>query len=180
MEIHWVRPGGFPEPDRRAAEERIRALAEEATDLIDVRITARPTAHHRHGGHEVRITCEARGKEIVAARTRPEPGLALNEALDAFEREVWRMRHRRTQERAERPAPPPELGVVDRVLRDQGYGFILTDGGERVYFHRNAVHGGLAFEQLAEGQRVGLNVEGGVEGLQATVVVPPPPDTPSP
>jgi cold shock CspA family protein len=145
-----------------------------------VRITARPTPHHRHGGQEVRLTCEARGREIVAARTRPDAALALNEALDAFEREVWRMRDRRTRERTARPASPPELGVVDEVLRAEGYGFILTDAGERVYFHRNAVHGGLEFERLAEGQRVGLNIEGGDEGPQATVVVAPPPDAPGP
>jgi len=67
---------------------------------------------------------------------------------------------------------------MDRALFDQGYGFILTDAGGRVYFHRNAVHGGLEFEQLEEGQRVGLNIEAGDEGPQATVVLPPPPDAP--
>ena len=180
MEIHWHHPEGFREEDRRAAEDRLRELARDRTDLIDVRISGRPTAHHRHGGQEVRITCEARGREIVATRTRPDAGRALNEALDAFEREVWRMRHRRTQQREARPAPPPELGVVDRVFGEEGYGFILTDGGERVYFHRNAVHSGLRFEALEEGQRVGLNFEGGEKGLQATAVVPPPPGAPSP
>jgi cold shock CspA family protein/ribosome-associated translation inhibitor RaiA len=180
MELHWHHPEIFREADRVAAEKRVADLALDRTDLIDVRITARPTGHHRHGGQEVRITCEARGKEIVAARTRPDAGRALNEALDAFEREVWRMRHRRTQEREERPAAPPELGVIDELLRDDGYGFILTDAGERVYFHRNAVHGGLEFERLETGQRVGLNIEGGVQGPQATVVVAPPPDESGP
>ncbi len=175
MELHWVHPEVFREEDRVNAEARIEELAHERADLIDVRITARVTGHHRHGGQEVRITAQARGKEIVAARTRSDPGLALNEALEAFVRGVWRMRHRRMQQRRERPAPPPELGVVDRVFVDEGYGFILTDSGERVYFHRNAVHEGLEFESLAEGQRVGLNLEGGLEGPQATVVVPAPP-----
>ena len=46
-----------------------------------------------------------------------------------------------------------------------------------MYFHRNALHGGLDFERLEEGQRVGLDVEGGEKGLQATVVRPPPPGT---
>ena len=104
MELHWVHPEVFREQDRSAAEGRISELAGEHTDLIDVRITARPSAHHRHGGQEVRITCEARGREIVAARTRPDAGRALDEALDAFEREVWRMRQRRTQQREKRPA----------------------------------------------------------------------------
>jgi ribosomal subunit interface protein len=180
MEFHWVSPGLVGEAERDAAEARIAELAEGHTDLIDVRITLRETGHHRHGAQEVRITCDARGKEIVAARTRPDAGLALNEALDAFEREVRRMRERRTQARQERPAAPPELGVIDVVQRDDGYGFILTDAGDRVYFHRNAVSGGLEFESLAEGQRIGLDIEAGNEGPQATVVVPAPPDVGAP
>ncbi len=119
MELHWHHPEAFREQDRVLAEERIRELAREHSDLIDVRISARATAHHRHGGQEVRITCVARGKEVVAARTRPDPGRALNETLDAFEREIWRMRHRRTQRRRERPTPPPELGVAEQVRLDE-------------------------------------------------------------
>jgi cold shock CspA family protein/ribosome-associated translation inhibitor RaiA len=180
MEIHWRGAKDFGESDRRAAEDRLLALARDHTDLIDVRIDARVTAHHRHGGQEVRIAGAALGQRIIAARTRPDASLALREAIDAFEREVWRMRHRRTQRREERAAPPPELGVVDRVFGDRGYGFILTDRGERVYFHRNALHGGIEFKSLTEGQRVGLNVEGGAAGLQATAVTPAPPDAPAP
>jgi CspA family cold shock protein len=180
VEIHWVHPQGLRDEERRDAEERLRDLARDRTDLIDVRITVRATSHHQHGGQEVRVTCDARGQELVAARTRADVGLALNEALDAFEREVWRMRHRRTQQRDERPAAPPELGVIDEVREEEGFGFILTDAGERVYFHRNALRGGLALEGLEEGQRVALNLEAGVKGPQATVVVPPPPGTPAP
>ena len=182
MEIHWYNPEAFREDDRRGVEERIRNLTRGRTDVIDVRIAARLSGHHRHGGQEVRITCEARGQEIVAARTRPDAGFALNEATEVLEREFLRMRHRRTQRREERktPAPPPELGIIDEVFVDQGYGFILTDGGESVYFHRNALHGGLELERLGEGQRVGLNIEGGDKGLQATFVRPAPPDAPSP
>src|SRR3990172_2406124 len=115
MEIHWVNPGLFREDERELVEGRIQELTQGRSDVIDVRIAARPSGHHRHGGQEVRITCEARGKEIVAARTRPDAGFALNEAMEGLERELWRMRHRRTQKREERERPlaPPELGIVD-------------------------------------------------------------------
>jgi cold shock CspA family protein/ribosome-associated translation inhibitor RaiA len=165
---------------RGAVEARLHALAEGHTDLIDLWITGSRSAHHRHGDQEVRLRCLARGREIVAARSRPDIGQSLEEALDAFEREVRKLRDRRTDHRGARPAEPPHLGVIDRVFPDAGYGFILTDDGTRVYFHRNAVHGGLAFDRLAEGERVGLNLEAGERGPQATVVLPPPPDAPSP
>ncbi|HME72916.1 MAG TPA: cold shock domain-containing protein, partial [Myxococcota bacterium] len=98
----------------------------------------------------------------------------------AFEREVRKLREIRSTHRDERRQTPPYLGIVDRVLQAAGYGFIVTDGGEKVYFHRNAVHGGLDFERLAEGDRVALNLEAGEKGLQATTVVPAPPGTPTP
>ncbi|MDJ0867411.1 MAG: cold shock domain-containing protein [Myxococcota bacterium] len=180
MEIHWRDMQDIEPAERDAIEARLRGLAEGHSDLIDVRISGRRTGHHRHGDQEVRITCQARGKELVAARTRADLGLALNEVIDAFEREVRRLRDRRTDRRADRSAPVGELGIVDRVLAEEGYGFILTDAGEQVYFHRNAVHGGLDFERLDEGQRVSLNVEAGEKGMQATTVGPAPPDAPAP
>ena len=101
--------------------------------------------------------------------------LSLGEALDAFEREVHKLREKR-RDRARKPAPePPNLGIIDRIFREDGYGFILTDAGEQVYFHRNAVKEGLDFDRLAESDRVALEIEAGREGPQATAVVAPPP-----
>jgi ribosomal subunit interface protein len=108
MELHWHHPELFRAQDRAQTEQRLRELARDHDDLIDVRISARPSTHHRHGDQEVHIICEVRGKEIVAARTRADLGLALNEALDAFEREVDRKRDRRRQQRRGRSGPPPD------------------------------------------------------------------------
>lgn len=180
MQIHWTHPDELSAEDRAAVEERLLSLEEGHRDLIDVRVSVRSSRHHRHGGHEAKIVCRARGRELVAARTAPDVALALNEALDVFERELRRLRERREARRNERPAEPPHMGLVDRVFPDEGYGFILTDAGEQVYFHRNAVTDGLSFEHLEEGQRVGLNLEAGEKGMQATSVTPVPPDTPSP
>lgn len=94
MEIHWVNADALEAAQREAVEARLRELTTGHRDLIDVRITARPNGHHRHGGQEVRITCQARGKEIVAARTCPDLGLALHEAFETFVREVRRFRER--------------------------------------------------------------------------------------
>jgi ribosomal subunit interface protein len=180
VEIHWHDVETLSEAERSAIEERIARLASHHSDLIDIRITGRTTRHHRRGNQEVRITADVRGSEIVAARTRTELGLAMNEAMDAFERELRRMRGRRRSRRSEQAPAPPHLGIVDRVFREQGYGFVLTDDGEQVYFHRNAVKGGFAFDEIEEGDRVALNVEAGENGPQANAIHPAPPGTPSP
>jgi len=180
MEIHWVDCQELREDVRDAVEQRVRALAEGHTDLIDVRFTARTTGHHRLGNQEIRITAQLLGKEVVAARTRDELGRALDEALDVFDREVRKLRDRRRSGRTETEAQPPELGIIDRIVSEGDHGFILTDAGDRVYFHRNAVKHGLDFQRLAEGSRVALNLEAGDEGLQATVVYPAPADAPRP
>jgi cold shock CspA family protein/ribosome-associated translation inhibitor RaiA len=179
VEIHWTHMGEVAAGLRTDAERRLQALAEGHTDLIDLRITGSESRHHRHGAREVRIRCQARGRELVVTRERDELGLALNEALDAFEREVHRLRAQQRDRRSERVPMPPHLGVVDRIFRSEGYGFVLTDSGEQVYFHRNALSG-LDFERLEEGNRVGLNIEAGERGPQATVVHAPPPDAPAP
>jgi CspA family cold shock protein len=168
------------EPGLRArATRRLESLAQAHTDLIDVRVTGRRSQHHRHGAREVRITCQARGGELVVTRERDELGLALDEALDVFEREVHRLRNKQRDRRSERPPLPPHLGIVDRVFSAEGYGFVITDAGQQVYFHRNALSG-IDFERLEEGQRVGLDIEPGERGPQATAVYSAPPDLPSP
>ena len=180
MEIHWRKLESLKASERRAIEARLQALAHGHSDLIDLRIAGRPTAHHRHGAQEVRITCEVRGKEIIAARTGDDLRMALDQAVDTFESELRRLRARRLSRRSARLAEPPCLGIVDRVYSREEYGFILTDAGDRVYFHRNALKRGFVFEALEEGDRVALDFESGEEGPQAIAVFPAPPDLPSP
>jgi cold shock CspA family protein len=175
MQIHWVSPGEVEDAQRAEAERCLRDLAKDHDDLIDLQIVIRHSGHHQHGEREVRIACQARGREIVARRVRPDVRLALNEVLDAFEREVHRMREKRRDRSRRPPAEPACLGIVDRVNREEGYGFILTDEGDQVYFHRNAVKEGLDFDRIQEADRVALNVEPGRDGPQATTVIAPPP-----
>jgi cold shock CspA family protein/ribosome-associated translation inhibitor RaiA len=180
VQIHWRTPHAVSERERAAAEEQLLELARDHSDLIDVWIDIEESTHHRHGGDEVRIRAQARGAELLAQREADEAGIALREALEAFVREVREMRDRRAGRRVERPPSPPHLGLVDRVFRDRGFGFLLTDAGEQVYFHRNALQGDLDFDRLEEGQRVALNYEPGEKGPQATFVSSPPPDAPTP
>lgn len=99
MEIHWRNMDEIDAEEREATERKLRALSNGHSDLIDLRIAAKPNHHHRHGGQEVHITCQARGKEIVATRTGADLGQALHDALDAFVAEVRRLRDRRAERR---------------------------------------------------------------------------------
>jgi len=104
VEIHWRNMDDVEADEREATERKLRALANGHSDLIDLRIAAKPNHHHRHGAQEVHITCLARGTEIVAARTGADLGQALHDAVDAFIAEVRRLRDRRGDRRVTQEA----------------------------------------------------------------------------
>lgn len=174
MQVHWRNPNELSEETRRDAETRLQRLSDGHTDLIDAWIDIARDGHHRKGNGRVAIRCQARGAELVAHGEREDVELALHEALEVFAREVKRMRERRKDRRLERPGTPALRGVIDSVHPHADHGFLITDAGERVYFHRNALAGGLTLEALDEGQSVALELEAGQRGLQATVVLPAP------
>lgn len=174
MQIHWRKADQLSQVERELARERIERLAQGHQDLIDVWVEVEPSsAHHRMGAERVSIRAQARGKTIVAHAEEETLRPALRAALDRFDREVMRMRHKRLQRRtAAPPSAPPHLGIVDRVFEDRGYGFLLSDAGEQIYFHQNALDDSLSLGALEEGARVAFNYEAGEEGPQATIVKP--------
>ena len=60
-------------------------------------------------------------------------------------------------------------GTIKRIVRDRGFGFIRTQEGEEVFFHRSALKG-AEFNNLEEGQSVEFDVESGKQGLRASNV----------
>jgi CspA family cold shock protein len=67
-----------------------------------------------------------------------------------------------------RPAEVVDVanGIIKRLVRDRGFGFIKDDGGQEWFFHRSAVEAG-GFEQLNEGQRVSFEEEPSQKGPRA-------------
>lgn len=61
------------------------------------------------------------------------------------------------------------LGTIKRVVRDRGFGFILSSDGQEVFFHRNGLQQ-LAFEDLREGTHVEFDLERGEKGARAANV----------
>ena len=72
------------------------------------------------------------------------------------------------QGRAAWPAEVVDVanGIIKRLVRDRGFGFIKDDGGQEWFFHRSSVRGAV-FELLREGQRVEFQAEDSTKGPRA-------------
>ena len=74
----------------------------------------------------------------------------------------------RRQDRAARSAEVVDVanGIIKRLVRDRGFGFIRDDGGQEWFFHRSSVKAG-GFDELNEGQRVSFDEEPSQKGPRA-------------
>ena len=151
-----------------------------------------PHRHHRNGSpYHIRIDLTVPGGEIVVKR---EPSLSAR-ARQLGERKIkknsevkiphknlrtaindaFKAAGRRLQDYARRQrgdikthAPLPEARVSKIVPRED-YGFLTSDDGREIYFHKNSVLG-RAFPRLKVGTTVRFVEEAGEEGPQASTV----------
>jgi ribosomal subunit interface protein len=150
-------------------DERLARLAERYPRLIRAHVTLKHGRHHLHGLEQVDIVATYPGATLRAAKEEEDMRAALHAALDALERELAEY-HDERRHFGKAPGPRP-AGTVVRVFHDRGYGFIRTEAGEEIYFHRNALHE-LDFGSVAPGLPVEVDVERGERGLQASRVFP--------
>lgn len=163
-----------------ALEARIREKAARLEhferDILRCHVTIEAPHHHHRTGRIFRARVEVfvpRG-EIVVTRERPQdhahedPYVAVRDAFDAAVRQledhVRKLDHRTTPNE-----PVLAHGRVVRFVAGEDHGFIETDDGQEVYFHRNSI-AGHAFDRLRVGGRVRLTVTEGEKGPQAGVV----------
>jgi len=100
MQIHWRHPGELEEALRTKSEQRIRALADGHSDLIDTWIDLEPSSgHHRLGDEHVTIHATVRGGQVVAHAGDAHLESALGRALDKFSRNIWNLREKRSGRR---------------------------------------------------------------------------------
>ena len=60
-------------------------------------------------------------------------------------------------------------GTIKRLIRDRGFGFIRSEDGQEVFFHRSTLQD-LDFDALREGERVAFELERGSKGPRAVNV----------
>ncbi len=143
-----------------------RGLRKNAANLVDLE-------------EQLAVTGEVQPKKLlVAPRRLVRRKAERQEPVTAMIRRAFSDARLELEEAVEkqrgdikRPAQLDQTAVVERILRDQGYGFLRTLDGQEVYFHRNSVlhhH----WPKLKVGAAVRYAVETGQKGLQATTVEP--------
>lgn len=154
-------------------ESRVADLRPEH-DIIHVRATLAKYDHRKpDDSHSVTLVVQIPGHTITANKRHTTFQQAINDTFDALGLELERIREKRASHTVDVPAPH-ERGVVTKLFPAAGYGFIATDDGTEVYFHKHAVRD-MAFEHM-DGRSVSLSIEPGEKGPQATVVQPLPPE----
>lgn len=154
-------------------ESRMADLQSGHEDLIHGRVTLTKNAHHKKSQNvaEALVVVTMPGRHTLTARKEEKTfEEAIRAAFFAMAIEVKKFRDKRASKEIRVP-PIPLRGVISKLFPQEGYGFLLQDGGGEVYFHKNAVHG-MKFEELEDGVEVSFNVEDGEKGPQATTVNP--------
>ncbi|MBR0672809.1 HPF/RaiA family ribosome-associated protein [Neoroseomonas soli] len=163
-----------------AMEARIRdkaARIERFADFIlrcHVTIEAPHRHHHQGNLYRARVELDVPRGRIVAGNggaqdhAHEDPYVALRDAFAAATRQLEdHVRKLGGVVKHHEPALIP--GRITRFVAGQDYGFLALDGGQEVYFHRNAVVGN-GFAQLKVGDHVRVAVTEGENGPQASAV----------
>lgn len=155
-------------------EERAAALETDSLRITHARVTLTKNTHHKKGSKnaEALVVINIPKRHTITARKEAKTfEEAIRAAFAAVEIELEKIQEKRASK--EPPSQPslPHLGVINKIFRQEGYGFIVQDGGMEVYFHKNALRG-FDFAKLEDGMEVTFNMEDGEKGPQATVVLP--------
>jgi cold shock CspA family protein len=112
-------------------------------------------------------------EDVVVDRNPPadhaheDPYVAIRDAFNAARRRL-QDHERRAAGQVKSKEPTPH-GWIDRISREDGFGFIRTSDGRELYFHRNALlHGD--FDRVEPGAGVSFTEEEGEKGPQASTV----------
>jgi ribosomal subunit interface protein len=131
-----------------------------------------PNRHSKQGKrYHVRIDLHVPGKELVVSKnpdaSKEDAHAAVDDAFGDAER-VLEEHARQLQADTKTHLKPPH-GVVAKLFRERGYGFIQADDGREIYFHQNSVLG-TNWGKLDVGTKVRFAEEDGDKGPQASTV----------
>ena len=106
-------------------------------------------------------------KQLEVTIPHKNLGLAINDAFKAASRRL--QDYARRQRGEVKSHTPLQVALVSKIVPDQAYGFLTSEDGREIYFHRNSVlhHD---FSLLKVGTRVGFVQKMGDKGPQASTV----------
>jgi len=181
----------------KEVEECIHAAAAKLdtfyNQVMGCRVAVESPHHHRtrNQQYNVRIRLALPGGEIVVKRepslnarsrqlheqkirksselktTHKDLRLAINDAFRVAGRRLQDYARRQRGDTKSR-TPLPE-GRISRLLREKGYGYLTSNDGREIYFHKNSVLNG-DFSALKVGRAVRFAEEAGEKGPQASSV----------
>jgi cold shock CspA family protein/ribosome-associated translation inhibitor RaiA len=134
-----------------------------------------PGSRHQMGGlYDINIRLALpNGREVNVGRTataderHSDLSFAINDAFKRARRQL--QDHARRMEGAVKLHEGLPVGSVVRIDPDGEFGFLRSDDGGEIYFHRNSVLDG-GFSELSVGSRVVFVPEIGEKGPQASTV----------
>lgn len=145
-------------------------------DIVSCRVAVERRQQRQKLGNPHRVRIEVTlppGKSLVVTK---DPGEAaphepvittVRDAFKAMERQVKEANSRR---RGEVKAHEEPVALVARLFPSEGYGFLITNEGREIYFHRNSVAQGDSFHEMAVGTEVRFTETMGNDGPQASTV----------
>jgi ribosomal subunit interface protein len=154
-------------------EKRARKLGTLNGRIVNCRVAFEAPHRHSREGRRYRVRIDVRfpGEEIVVSHDLGESERDAYAAIDeAFDEARRRLREHAAIRRGDvKRHEGARHGWVRKLYTYEGYGFIESDDGEEVYFHRNAVRNN-AFARLRLGARVRFVDEEGEDGVHARSV----------
>jgi cold shock CspA family protein/ribosome-associated translation inhibitor RaiA len=153
----------MPSPALEAEiEKRVAKLEKLYPRLTSVRVSVeKPHRQHRAGSpFEIHVEMNVPGRTLAVTRepnragkryAKPTVLASLNEAFRTAEAQLKEFKA--MQRGAVKTHPTMLHGIVRRIDRRNGRGFLTTNDGKEMYFHRNSLLGG-DFEKLKRGDTV--------------------------
>lgn len=161
---------------RELIAEHVRKLEQRYGRITACRVVAKgPGNRHQTGGQydiNIRLALPD-GREVNVGRTpkaderHGDLSFAINDAFKRARRQL--QDNARRMEGMVKSHEGQAVGTVVRIDPAGEFGFLRSNDGAEIYFHRNSVLGG-EFSELAVGSRVTFADEIGEKGPQATTV----------
>lgn len=158
-------------------QKKVSKLETICSYITSCRIAIEKTNQHQRSGNPFRVRMSISvppNHELVVRRESSEGNLhddlrsVIGNVFDAARHQLHKLDEKHRHEVKTHPHKKIN-GIINKLFRNEGYGFIQSLDGSEIYFHRHSVlHGN--FDRLKIGTGVYFHKEEGEEGPQASTL----------